>query len=45
MFAHTVRHQAAITPQMILMCAAEEQCTRMQALHNGAAGSQTLKLA
>ncbi len=41
-FAHTGRRQAAVTHQMTLMHAAEEQCTSMQALCNGAAGSQTL---
>jgi len=39
MFARTVRCQAAVTPQMVLMC---EQRTSMQALRIGTAGSQTL---
>ncbi len=42
MFARTVRCQAAVTPQMVLMCAAAEQRTSMQALRIGTAGSQTL---
>ncbi len=45
MFAYTGRRQTAVTPHMTQTHAAEEQCTSVQALCNGAAGLQILHLA